>query len=273
MASATAVATAFVPSANGGHSKTPIGPFQKIVFAVPKSSAKRSRLFGPMSRPSQPSGHGVVGDHPRLGVGVEVGGGDDILGKLDLEVEGILVPELLRHLAADEHDVRPAAQVLEDAELVLHLGAARDERERALDVAEQPPEMLELLLEQQACVRGQDVRDALRGGVRPMCRAESVVDVEVHALRELPREPRVVRRLPLVEARVLEDAQAVVREQRVQPVGARRDREVGVDAVRPSEMGADDDLRSVVVEQPDERLERGPDAACRLRRGRSRAGR
>ena len=32
-ASATACATAFVPSANRGHSKTPIGPFQKTVFA------------------------------------------------------------------------------------------------------------------------------------------------------------------------------------------------------------------------------------------------
>ncbi len=53
---------------------------------------------------------------------------------------------------------------------------------------------------------------------------------------------------------------AVVRQQRVQPVGARRDRELGIDAVRPSEMGADDDLRSVMVEQPDERLERGANA-------------
>ena len=32
-ASATASATAFVPSAKRGHSKTPIGPFQKMVFA------------------------------------------------------------------------------------------------------------------------------------------------------------------------------------------------------------------------------------------------
>ena len=53
---ATASATAFVPSANRGHSKTPIGPFQKIVLARAISAAKASRVAGPMSSPSQPSG-------------------------------------------------------------------------------------------------------------------------------------------------------------------------------------------------------------------------
>ena len=53
---ATASATAFVPSAKRGHSKTPIGPFQKIVRAPAIAPAKRSRDSGPMSRPSQPSG-------------------------------------------------------------------------------------------------------------------------------------------------------------------------------------------------------------------------
>src|SRR5581483_979066 len=53
---ATASATAFVPSAKRGHSKTPIGPFQKIVRASASASAKRARVSGPMSRPSHPSG-------------------------------------------------------------------------------------------------------------------------------------------------------------------------------------------------------------------------
>src|SRR3954454_13562879 len=53
---ATASATAFVPSANRGHSKTPMGPFQKIVRASERKPANRSRVSGPMSRPSQPSG-------------------------------------------------------------------------------------------------------------------------------------------------------------------------------------------------------------------------
>src|SRR5581483_4624309 len=53
---ATASATAFVPSAKRGHSKTPIGPFQKMVRASASRPAKRSRVSGPMSSPSQPPG-------------------------------------------------------------------------------------------------------------------------------------------------------------------------------------------------------------------------
>ena len=44
------------PPANGSHSNTPMGPFQKIVFAATMIRAKRSRVSGPMSSPSQPSG-------------------------------------------------------------------------------------------------------------------------------------------------------------------------------------------------------------------------
>ena len=53
---ATASATAFVPSAKRGHSKTPIGPFQNTVRARPMRSPKSRRASGPMSSPSQPSG-------------------------------------------------------------------------------------------------------------------------------------------------------------------------------------------------------------------------
>src|SRR6476660_1601181 len=55
-APATASATALVPAAKRGHSNTPMGPFQKMVFARKSSAPKRSRVSGPMSRPSQPSG-------------------------------------------------------------------------------------------------------------------------------------------------------------------------------------------------------------------------
>ena len=60
-ASATACATAFVPSAKRGHSKTPIGPFQNTVRAERIRSPKVSRVTGPMSRPSQPSGTSSYG--------------------------------------------------------------------------------------------------------------------------------------------------------------------------------------------------------------------
>src|SRR5699024_4007279 len=54
--SATACATAMVPFAKFSHSETPIGPFQTTVPALATASAKSARVFGPMSRPIQPSG-------------------------------------------------------------------------------------------------------------------------------------------------------------------------------------------------------------------------
>ena len=50
--SAIAFATAFVPCASCGFSKTPIGPFQTTVFALFTTEAKSSCVLGPMSRPS-----------------------------------------------------------------------------------------------------------------------------------------------------------------------------------------------------------------------------
>ncbi len=161
-----------------------------------------------MSRPSQPSGTASYGVTCVSASSVEVGGGDDVLGKLDLEVERILVPELLGHLAADDHDVRPAAEVARERRACPStLAPPATSDERALDVAEQPAEVLELVLEQQAGVRGQDVRDALRGRVRAMRRAERVVHVEVHPLRELRsraagRSPSPARRSACSRARV-----------------------------------------------------------------------
>ena len=115
--------------------------------------------------------------------------------------------------------VGPAAEVLEDAELVLDLRAAGDEHERPLDVAEQLAEVRELLLEQQAGVGRKQPGDRLGRGVRAVGRAERVVDVHVAAVRELARVALVVLRLARVEARVLEHVDAVVREQLAQARG------------------------------------------------------
>ena len=49
--SATALATAMVPPAKGLISNTPMGPFQKIVFAALTFSSKRVTVSGPISRP------------------------------------------------------------------------------------------------------------------------------------------------------------------------------------------------------------------------------
>ena len=48
-ASATDFAMAIVPFANASFSKTPIGPFQKIVFAFFSAASYAAIVFGPMS--------------------------------------------------------------------------------------------------------------------------------------------------------------------------------------------------------------------------------
>ena len=45
-----------MPGANSDTSKSPIGPFQKMVFAPTILCRYSSRVFGPMSSPSIPSG-------------------------------------------------------------------------------------------------------------------------------------------------------------------------------------------------------------------------
>ena len=153
-ARATAAATAFVPSAKRGHSKTPIGPFQKIVFAVAIRSGEarrgsRARCRGRAS-PRAPRRTARPCDSAS---GSNAAAATTSTGSSTGEVERVLVAELLGHLAADEHGVGPPAEVAQDAELVLDLRAARDDHERPLDLAEQPAELLELALEQQARVR------------------------------------------------------------------------------------------------------------------------
>src|SRR5205807_6224742 len=56
VASATALAISRVPFAKAGISNTPIGPFHTIVFAPAIFCLYVSMVFGPMSKPIQPSG-------------------------------------------------------------------------------------------------------------------------------------------------------------------------------------------------------------------------
>ena len=58
-----------VPAANGGFSKRPIGPFQKIVFAVATCAVKSATVFGPMSSAIVPVGNRADVDRgARVGV-------------------------------------------------------------------------------------------------------------------------------------------------------------------------------------------------------------
>ena len=171
-----------------------------------------------------------------------------------------MLAQLLGHLAADEHVVGAAAEVLQHAELVLHLRAPGDEQERTLDLAEQAAEMLQLCEQQQPRVGGQDLGDADCRCMRAVRGAEGVVDEEVAALGQLPREFGVVLRLPGVEARVLEQLDPLVPEQRAQVLAHRLHPVNRVVPRRPPEMGADADAGGVAVEQQLQRRERGPDA-------------
>ena len=237
-----------------------------------------------MSSPSQPAGTASTAADPRLGVLGERARRDDVGGQLDRERERIVLAQLLGHLAADQDTVGATTEVLEHGELVVDLGAARDQDERSLDLAEQAAEVLELGEQQQPRVGGQEVRDRLGRAVRAMRRAERVVDVEIVAVRELAGVPRVVPRLAGVEAGVLEHAQPLVGHETAQPLLDRshRERRPVVVGLRPPEVRADVTAAAPRSSSRLQRRERRPDprvvgdlavrrAARSGRRGRGRA--
>ena len=144
-----------MPAAKRGHSKTPIGPFQNTVFDAGDPLGEVALRLGPDVEPEPAVGQLVEGHDLRLGVRLEGRRGDDVLRQDDLELEGVRLAHLFRHLPADQHLVGATTEVPEHSELVLDLRAARDEQERVLDLTEQPAEHLELLLEQETRVRGE----------------------------------------------------------------------------------------------------------------------
>ena len=109
------------------------------------------------------------------------------------------------HRAADEDRVGAIEERLEDADLVGHLGAADDRDERTLRVLEDAAERLDLALEQLAGGARQEVRDALGRRVGAVRGAERVVDVDVGERGVALCQLRVVLRLALLEAKVLEE--------------------------------------------------------------------
>ena len=160
---ATASATAFVPSAKRGHSNTPIGPFQKIVFASASFAANAVARLGADVEPEPAVGDVVDGEDARLGVGLERGRARRRpSGSSTSKSSGFSTRSCSAILPPMSTVSASPAEVLEHAELVVDLRAAGDEHERPLDLAEQLAEMLELLLEQQAGVGGQQLGDAPR---------------------------------------------------------------------------------------------------------------
>ena len=151
-------------------------------------------------------------------------------------------------------------EVAQDAELVLDLRPAGDEDERPLDVAEEPAELLQLALEEQARVGGKQLGDADGGRMRPVRGAERVVDEEVEVVRELACELWVVRRLAGVEAGVLQDADPLVGQELPKSCLHRLHRESRVLAFGPPQVRADNDLGGIPLEKQLERRLRGANA-------------
>ena len=106
-----------------------------------------------MSSPSQPSGSSSKGTTFVSASASKADAATTSFGRTTLELEGVRLAHLFRHLPTDQDCVGAPAEVPEHLQLVFHLGAARDEQERPLDLTEQPAQHLELLLQQETRVR------------------------------------------------------------------------------------------------------------------------
>jgi hypothetical protein len=156
-----------VPPANGSISNTPSGPFQSTVFALASSFLKSSMVFGPMSRPIQPSGTSattcVFAAASNLSAATWSTGrtmraeeriffGEVELVRLDLRVADGLALRLeqrVGHAAADDDGVDLLGQLLEDEDLVRDLRAAHDGDEGLVGIAQDLAEVLDLLVDQE----------------------------------------------------------------------------------------------------------------------------
>ena len=179
------------------------------------------------------------------------------------------------HRPADRQGVHRLEQRLDDAQLVGDLGPAEDGDERAVGLAAQAQQHLDLALQQAPGGARNVLRRADDRGVGAVRRAERVVDVAVDAVDELGDEGVVVALLARVVAQVVEELDA-----------GRELGEAGADrihrvlrvrlALRPAEVAGGHDVRPAIG-QPLDRRQRGTDAevvgdACRCRR-RARSGR
>ena len=95
--------------------------------------------------------------------------------------------------------------------------------------------------------------------MRAVRRAERVQHEQVPSLCEPPGSLGVVLRLAGIEAGVLEDTNAIVRQQLPETCGDGCDLELGIGPLGAAEMRADDDLSSAGVEQVAQCQERSLD--------------
>ena len=176
--SATVRAIAFVPCANDGISNTPSGPFQKMVRASTSASCISSSDWHPCRRCATRPGssrQGALYSVPRvtsLATITSTGGRcgrpasrpvEDPLRVIDAVVLGEALADALAlrqqegvgHPAAEDEQVDLGEQVVDDGDLVGHLGAAEDRREWPLGRLEELGEHLELALHEETGIRRQ----------------------------------------------------------------------------------------------------------------------
>ena len=121
------------------------------------------------------------------------------------DLEPLRFQERRGHAAAHEQLVRVAYEPLQHFQFVADLRAAEQRRERSTGVVQHAAQEGDLLLHEQTGERGQLLRDAMRGGVSAMGRAECIVDVAVRETCERRREYGVVRLFAGPEAYVLDE--------------------------------------------------------------------
>jgi hypothetical protein len=152
--------------------------------------------------------------------------------------DALCLQERVRHRAADADRVGLRDEVLEHLDLVGHLGAAQDRDERLRRVREGLPEVLDLLLDEEAGrLLFHEPRHAGRRRVRAVRRAERVIHPHVGEARQLAREGLVVRLLLRVEAEVLEEEHLPLLEVAHELLHAVADAVVGEDHVLLQELG------------------------------------
>ena len=193
-AAATASATARVPASNGGTSKAPIGPFQKTVPALAIRLAKLAVVLVPTSRPIQPSGTSTPFSS-RVSVSASSSlprtrssGSSRIVSLFSASASTRFAASTPSSSTSELPVSRPSAlKKLKHIAPPIRISSAKPRKRSitpSLSVTLAPPrttisgrfgivadrgELLDLLLEQQAGVAGQVVRDALgasrgRGG-------------------------------------------------------------------------------------------------------------
>ena len=126
----------------------------------PRSARQnRSRVSGPMSSPSQPSGTSSAATTRDSASASNAAAATTSVGSSTSHVDRVLVADLLGHLAADEHDDPPLGRAAAGRR-----SCPRPSRRRRSSTNGGPTspssraELLELALEQEAGVRGQAAR-------------------------------------------------------------------------------------------------------------------